>query len=144
MFNIYKIIFRNLNHWTKLNLIIKCKVIMQGKLFQRCTHLLYCSVLSLGGNVNTVWIAKPDMGSIFHIKKQWNILVKRNCYVNYQNYQNFMLLTSSDTKRTLMHLFLFTNSAKRELVSMCTCRVYTTAINFPCIITLSWIILIFV
>ena len=29
------------------------KVIMQGKLFQRCTHLLYCSVLSLGSNVNT-------------------------------------------------------------------------------------------
>ena len=25
------------------------KVIMKGKLFQRCTHLLYCSVLSLGG-----------------------------------------------------------------------------------------------
>ena len=26
---------------------------MQGKLFQKCSHLLYCSVLSLGGNVNT-------------------------------------------------------------------------------------------
>ena len=34
--------------------------------------------------------------------------------MNYQNYQNSMLLTSSDTKRTLMHLFLFTNSAQRE------------------------------
>ena len=42
-----------------------------------------------------------------------------------------MLLTSSDTKRTLMHLFLFTNSAQRELVSICTQS--TTAINFPCI-----------
>ena len=31
-----------------------------------------------------------------------------------------MLLTSSDTKRTLRHLFLFTNSAQRELVSICT------------------------
>ena len=41
-------------------------------------------------------------------------------YVNYQNYQNLMLLTSSDTKRTLMHLFLFRNSAQRELVSICT------------------------
>ena len=45
------------------------KVIMQGKLFHRCTHLLYCSVLSLGGNVNTRRMSKPDMGSIFHIKK---------------------------------------------------------------------------
>ena len=33
---------------------------------------------------------------------------------------NLMLLTSSDTKRTLMHLFLFANSGQRELVSICT------------------------
>ena len=38
----------------------------------------------------------------------------------YVNYQNLMLLTSSDTKRTLMHLLLFTNSDQRELVSICT------------------------
>ena len=50
--------------------ILRRKVIMQGKLFQRCTHLLYCSVLSLGGNVNTRRMSKPDMGSIFHIKNQ--------------------------------------------------------------------------
>ena len=40
--------------------------------------------------------------------------------MNYQNYQNLILLTSSDTKRKLIHLFLFTNSAQRELVSICT------------------------
>jgi len=48
------------------------------------------------------------------------MLVIENYYVNYQNYQNLMLLTSSDFKRTLMHLFLFTNSVQRELVSICT------------------------
>ena len=96
------------------------KVIMQGKLFQKCTHLLYCSVLSLGGNENTRRMSKPDMESIFHIKNQWNILVIGKYYVNYQNYKNVMLLTSSDTKRTQMHLFLFTNYAQRELVSICT------------------------
>jgi len=84
---------------------------MQGKLFQRCTHLVYCSVRRM---------SQPDMGSIFHIKSQWNILVIENYYVNYQNFQNLMLLSSSDTKRTLMHLFLFTNSAQRKLVSICT------------------------
>ena len=42
---------------------------MQGKLFQMCTHLLNFSVLSLGGNVNTRRMSKPDMGSIFDIKK---------------------------------------------------------------------------
>ena len=97
-----------------------CKVIMQGTLFQRCTHLLYCSVLSLGGNVNTRRMSKPDMGSIFHIKNQWNILDIGNYYVNFKNHQNLMLLISSDTKQILMHLFLFTNSAQRELVSICT------------------------
>ena len=96
------------------------KDLMQGNLFQRCTHLLYCSVLSLGGNVNTRRMSKPDMESILHIKNQRNILVIGNYYVNYQNYQNLMLLNSSDTKRTLMPLFLFTNSAQRELVSICT------------------------
>ena len=73
---------------------------------------MYCSVLSLGGNVNTKRMLKPDMGSIFHINNQRNILVIGNYYVNYQNYQNLMLLTSSDTKRTLRHLLLFTNSNK--------------------------------
>jgi len=92
------------------------QVIMQGKLCQRCTHLLYCSLLSLGGNVNTRRTSQPDMG----LKNQWNILVKGNFYVNYQNYRNYMLLSSSGTKRTLMHLFLFTNSAQRELVSIST------------------------
>ena len=43
------------------------KDVMQGKLFQKCTYLLYCSVLSLGANVNTRQMSKPDMGSIFHI-----------------------------------------------------------------------------
>ena len=37
------------------------KVIMQGKLF----HFLYCSVLSLGGKVNTRRMLQPDMESIF-------------------------------------------------------------------------------
>ena len=62
-------------------------------------------------------MSKPEMGSIFHIKNRWNILVIGNYYVNYQN---LMLLTFSDTKRTLMHIGLFTNSAQRELVSICT------------------------
>jgi len=57
---------------------------MQGKLFQKCMHVLYCSVLSLGGNVNTRWMSKPDMGSIFHINNQGNILVIGNYYVIYQ------------------------------------------------------------
>ena len=56
---------------------IKCKSksaywrkdVRQGKLFQMCTHLLNFSVLSLGGNVNTRRMSKPDMGSIFDIKK---------------------------------------------------------------------------
>ena len=62
------------------------KDVMQGKLFQMCTHLLYCSVLSLGGNVNTRRMLQPDMGSIFHIKKIYEIFWSGKLYVNYQNY----------------------------------------------------------
>ena len=53
---------------------IKCmmnasiKDVRQGKSFQKCTHLQYCSVLSLGANVNTSRMSKPDMGSIIHKK----------------------------------------------------------------------------
>ena len=39
---------------------------MQEKLFQKCTHHLYCSVL--GGNVNTRQMLKPDKVLIFNIK----------------------------------------------------------------------------
>ena len=49
--------------------LVNRKDVRQGKLFQKCTHLLYCSVLSLGGNVNTRRMSQPDMESIFHIKK---------------------------------------------------------------------------
>ena len=87
------------------------KVIMQGKLFQRCTQ---CTVSV------TRRISKPDNGIHLSRKNQWNILVIGNYNVNYQNYQNLMLLTSSDNKRTLMHLLLFTNSAQRELVLIFT------------------------
>jgi len=99
----------------------------------RCCRCSFKQVM--GGNVNTRRMSKPDMGSIFHIKNQWNILVTGNYYVNYKNYQILMLLTSSDTKRTIMHQFLFTNSASKNWFQYVR-GVYATAINFPCIITL--------
>ena len=54
---------------TATETMVRRKDVMKGKLFQKCTHLLYCSVMSLGSNVNTRRMAKPDMGSIFHITK---------------------------------------------------------------------------
>jgi len=44
------------------------KILIQGKLFQRCTHFLYCSVLSLGWKVNTRRMSQLAWHSIFHIK----------------------------------------------------------------------------
>ena len=54
---------------------------MQGKLFQTCTHFLYCSALSLGGKVNTRRTSKPDMESIFTkiIYKKYSGLRKLLC-----------------------------------------------------------------
>ena len=48
---------------------LQSKDVLQGNLFQKCTHLLSCSVLSLGVNVNTRRMSKPDMVTIFYIKK---------------------------------------------------------------------------
>ena len=38
---------------------------MQEKLFQKCTYFWYCSVLSLGGKVDTRRMSQPNMESIF-------------------------------------------------------------------------------
>ena len=104
---IYKLNFGELSSPTYEKAMIHNKDLMERKLFQRCTHLLYCSVLSLGGNVNTRRMSKPDMGSIFRINNQCNILVIGNYYVNCQNYQNSMHLTSSNTKRTSILVYKF-------------------------------------
>ena len=45
--------------------LLRFKDVMPGKLFQKCTHLLYCSVLSLGGNVNTRRMSKPEWDPSF-------------------------------------------------------------------------------
>ena len=51
-------------------------------------------------------------------KKSMKIFGHMKQLCELKNYQNLMLSTSSDTKRTLVNLFLFTNSAQRELVSL--------------------------
>ena len=102
---------------------------MQGKLFQRCTHLLYCCVLSLGGNVNTRRVSQPDMGSIFHIKNPWNILVIGNYYVNYQN----LMLLPPRILNEHWCIYSCLQIPLRENWFQCVSRVYTTAFNFPCI-----------
>ena len=52
-------------------------------------------------------------------KKPMKYSGRRKLLCELSKLSNLMLLTSSDTKRTLMHLFLFTNSAEKELVSIC-------------------------
>ena len=75
--------------------IVGFKVIMQGKLFQRCTHLLYCSVLS---------------------------------YVNYQNPPR--ILDEHWCIYSCLQIPPWENWFQYIR------RVYATAFNFPCIITL--------
>ena len=111
------------------------KVIKQGKLFPRCTHLLYSSVLFLGSNVNTRWMSKPDMGSIFYIKNQWNILVIGNYYVNYQNYHIWKLYPPRILEEHWCIYSCLHTPARMNWFPY-LCREYATAINFPCRITL--------
>ena len=82
-------------------------------------------------------MSQPDMGSIFHIKNQKNILVIGNYYVNYQNFHNSMLLSSSDTKRTLdASILVYKFRPERTGFNMYAEYTRATAINFPCIINL--------
>ena len=60
-------------------------------------------------------------------------------YVIYQNYRNLMLLTSSDTKRSLMH-YSCLQIEPRENWFQYVRRVFATAINFPCIITFACVV----
>ena len=104
---------------------------MQGKLFHRCsTHLLYSSVLSLGGNVNTRLMSQHDMESIFYIKNQWNILVIAH---------RKLLCELSKLLKLYKHWCIYSclQIPPRENWFQYVRRVYATAINFPCIITLT-------
>ena len=54
-----------------------------------------------------------------------------------------MLLTSSDTKQTLRNPFLFTNSAQRELVSICTQSIRNcNKLSLHYILEISYIVLV--
>ena len=61
-------------------------------------------------------------------------MVIGNYCVNYQNYQNVMLLTS--TKHLCINSCL--EILPRENWFQCVRKVYATVITFPCIITLTW------
>ena len=74
------------------------KVLMQGKLFKRYTHFLYCSVLSLGGKTNTRRMSQPDMESIFTYEIFWSFE-----FLKLSKFNDFNLLGYK--RRTLMHLF---------------------------------------
>ena len=116
---------------TSLNFKL-ANVLMQGKLFQRCTHFLYCSVLSLGGNVNTRRMSQPDMESIFteiSIKSKETI-VKIFKIIKIQCFYPPRILDEH------WCIYYSLQSPPRENWFQFVCRVYATANNFPCIITL--------
>ena len=111
---------------------------MQGKLFQKCKHLLYCSVLSLGGNVNTrrTSHSQPDMGSIFHIKK--SVKYSGNSILSCELSKFFKTQCFYPPRIINEHWCTYSclQIPPRENWFLYVRRVYATAINFPCIITL--------
>ena len=86
-------------------------VIMQGKIFQRCTQFLYCSVLSFGGKVNTDGCHSLTWNPFSH-KRSMKYFGHRKLLCELSKLSKLNFLSSSDTRRTLMH------SAQRELVSI--------------------------
>ena len=104
---------------------------MQRKLFQRCTPLLYCSVLSLGGNVNTRRMSETDMGSIFLIKKSMKYSGQRKLFCELSE------LSKCNSPRKLNEHCCINSCLQIQNWFQYVRRVYTTAINFPCIIPLA-------
>ena len=108
----------------------KDKVLMQGKLFQRCTHFLYCSVLSLGGKVNTGSLESIFTKIIHEIF--WSLetimwifkIFKIKCFYPPRIPDEHWCIYS------------FLQIPSRENWFQYERRVYETAINFPCISTL--------
>ena len=105
---------------------------MQGKLFQRCTHFLYCNVLSLGRKVNTRQMSQTDMESIFtniiyeiFWSKEANLnffkIKKIKCFYPPRGYQ----------RNTNASILVYKFRPERTGFNMYRVRrVYTTAIDF--------------
>ena len=105
---------------------------MQGKLFQWCTHLLYCSVLSLCGNLNTRRMSQPDMGSIFHIKKIIEIFWSKETTMWIIIITKFKGFYPPRILNKHWCIYSCLRIPPRENWLQYVYRVYTTAIDFPC------------
>ena len=118
------------NHLRKTFILILSYI--QGYNARKVISVVYASFVL---QCNTGRMSQPDMESIFQIKNQWNILVIWNYYVNYQNFQNLMRLTPRILNE---HWCIYSclQIPPRENWFQYVRRVYTTEINFPCIITL--------
>ena len=135
IYSLFPKILQKLATLLKMQYLRSRKVIMQGKLFQRCTHVLYCSVLSLGGKVNTRRMSQPDMESIFTkiiYEIFWSLetimwifkIIKIIC---------FYLPRILDEHWCIYSCLQI---PPKENWFQSVCRVYVTEINFPCINTL--------
>ena len=82
--------------------------------------------------INKTRMSQPNMGSIFHIKNQWNILVIGNYYVNF----TIKCFYPPGILEEHWCVYSCLQTPPRENWFQYERREYTTAINFPCLITL--------
>ena len=106
------------------------KVLIQGKFFQRCTHILYCSVLSLGGKVNTRRMSKPDMESIF-TKIIYEIFWSKETIMWIFKFIKIKCFYPPRILDEHWCIYSCLQSPPRENRFQNVLRVYATAINFP-------------
>ena len=112
---------------------LAAKVIMQWKLFQMYTHLLYCSVLSLGANVNTKRMSQPDRGSIFHIKKSMKYSGHMQLLCELSKFLKILCFYPPRILNKHWCIYSCLQIPPKENWFQYVRRVYTTAINIPCI-----------
>ena len=111
---------------------------MQGKLFQRFTHFLCCSVLSLGGKANTRQMSQLDMEFIF-TKIIYEIFWSKETF---KWIFKIIKIKFCYPRRILNELnehwciYSCLQSPPKEYWFQYVRRVYATAINIRCISTL--------
>ena len=115
--------------------VARVKDVMEGKLFQKWTHLLCEELLSLGGNVNIRRMSKSDMGSIFHIKKSMKYSGHRKLLCELSKLSKFNAFNLLRILNEHWCIYSYLQIPPKENWFRCVRlrRVYTTAINFPCI-----------
>ena len=96
------------------------KILIQGKLFQRCTHFLYCSVLSLRWKVNTRRMSQLAWHIIFHIKNSMKYSGHRKLFCEFSKLSKLNAFVLGYQMNTNASILVYKFRPERTVFNMYT------------------------